>query len=259
MQYFRIKNLEKFQYYKKRNPPWIRLYTDLLNAEDVDYTCLTDVQKLHLIHIWMLATRHNNRIPMNTDWLQRRLNVSEKVDLEPLFKAGFIEVCGDACNKHAGCLQLGDPETETETETETGTDPPLIPPCGGSEAAAPSATRSEHKAHDELEALKTAWNASAERLGLPRVTRWSEGRKRHALRRLKDAAWRSDYPSALERMAESRFCCGKVRGRNGGKSFRGHIDWFLRPDTVSRLVEGFYSDEKVSGCVYEREGEALPI
>src|SRR5690606_26163258 len=129
MHYFRVKNLEKFQHYRKRNPPWIRLYTDLINADDLSYSALTDTQKLHLIHIWMLASRHGNRVPLDLAWLQRRLNISDPLDLDPLFKCGFIELiepdeqsgcgdCGHASNMLAGCKHVATPETETETETE---------------------------------------------------------------------------------------------------------------------------------------------
>ena len=56
MNYLRVKNWEKFQHYKDRTPPWIKLYRDLLN--DYEFSCLQDASKAHLMLIWLLAFSH---------------------------------------------------------------------------------------------------------------------------------------------------------------------------------------------------------
>lgn len=86
---FSVKNFAKFQHYKDRSPPWIKLYNDLL--DDYDFGHLPDASKMHLIAIWLLASRYDNKIPADPEWVARRINATAKVDLAILFKAGFLE------------------------------------------------------------------------------------------------------------------------------------------------------------------------
>jgi hypothetical protein len=55
--------------------------------------------------------------------------------------------------------------------------------------------------------------------------------------RVRDAAWRADYRTALARIPTSAF----LRGENP-RRWRPDIDWFLRPDTVTKILEGKYHD-----------------
>ena len=55
MNYLRVNNWKKFQHYKDRNPPWIKLHRDLLR--DYDFICLQDASKMQLILIWLLASQ----------------------------------------------------------------------------------------------------------------------------------------------------------------------------------------------------------
>lgn len=41
--FLRVKNFDRFQHYKDRTPPWIKLYNDLL--DDYDFSCLPDAEK----------------------------------------------------------------------------------------------------------------------------------------------------------------------------------------------------------------------
>lgn len=89
MDFLRVKNFSDFQHYKDRNPPWIRLYNHLL--DDYEFSCLQDASKLHLILIWLVASRTSNKIPHDTAWISRKINASQIVDLEVLISAGFLE------------------------------------------------------------------------------------------------------------------------------------------------------------------------
>jgi len=91
--YFRVKNLEKWQHYKDRNPPWIKLHRDVLN--DYAFSCLQDDSKLHLVMIWLLASQMDNRLPWDSDWIANRINANNFVDLDLFLSAGFIEIIGD--------------------------------------------------------------------------------------------------------------------------------------------------------------------
>jgi len=59
--YIQIANWDKFQAYKHRRPPWIRVYNDLL--ERLAWRALPDESKALLVSLWLLASRLDNRIP----------------------------------------------------------------------------------------------------------------------------------------------------------------------------------------------------
>jgi uncharacterized phage protein (TIGR02220 family) len=90
MEYLKVKNWEDFQHYKDRTPPWIKLYNHLL--DDFDFSCLPDASKAHLLSIWLLASRTNNKIPNNPKWIGNKINATESVDINSLIQSGFIEV-----------------------------------------------------------------------------------------------------------------------------------------------------------------------
>lgn len=97
MKYFRVKNFEKMQYYKKRSPPWICLYNSLpfgkssSPREQYEFECLNDDSKLHLILIFLLASRYDNLLPYDSVWVTRKIGVRKPVDLDILLNAGFLE------------------------------------------------------------------------------------------------------------------------------------------------------------------------
>jgi hypothetical protein len=120
MKTFSVKNFEKFQHYKDRAPPWIKLYNGLL--EDYEFGGLPDASKMHLIAIWLLASRSENKIPFDPKWVSNRINATEPVDLALLAKRGFIVVDqGEeqaASEPLAECLTREEREREREGETE---------------------------------------------------------------------------------------------------------------------------------------------
>jgi hypothetical protein len=85
---FSVKNFAKFQHYKDRAPPWIKLYNGLL--EDYEFGGLPDASKMHLVAIWLLASRTGNKMPYDPKWVSGRINATEPVDLNLLVSRGFI-------------------------------------------------------------------------------------------------------------------------------------------------------------------------
>jgi hypothetical protein len=111
-----VKNFAKFQHYKDRSPPWIKLYNELL--DDYEFGKLPDTAKAHLTAIWLLASRYDNKIPHDAEWIARRINANSPVDIPLLLKAGFLETDQDCSEVLADCKQDAMPETERETEVE---------------------------------------------------------------------------------------------------------------------------------------------
>ena len=117
-----VKNWGEFQHYKRRNPPWIRLYRKLL--DDYDFACLPDASRALAPMLWLLASEHESGIiNLSVKALCFRLHTSEarlESALKPLLESGFFILCKqDASTLLAECKQDATPETETETETET--------------------------------------------------------------------------------------------------------------------------------------------
>jgi hypothetical protein len=117
MNTFSVKNFEKFQHYKDRSPPWIKLYNELL--DDYEFGCLPDASKMHLIAIWLLASRSDNKIPYDDKWVARRINANEPVNLALLVERGFILTdqpvtlpVQEAIKPLAECLTREEGETE---------------------------------------------------------------------------------------------------------------------------------------------------
>jgi hypothetical protein len=87
-EFFRVKNWEEFQHYKDRSPPWIKLWNGLL--DDYEFCELSDTSKAHLMLIWLLASRCDNKLRVDAEWVGKRINAQSPVDLNELLDAGFI-------------------------------------------------------------------------------------------------------------------------------------------------------------------------
>lgn len=120
LRYFRPRNWAKFQHYKDRRPPWIKLHRSLLH--DHDFHQLTIPQQRHLMFLWLLYAESAAPLPLDNRWLARNLQVDYRTVaglMSILISSNFIELCDKsastalASRKHNASL-----ETETEKETE---------------------------------------------------------------------------------------------------------------------------------------------
>lgn len=104
--FFSVRNYDEFQHYKDRSPPWIKLYHDLM--DNYKFATLPDQTKYHLVAIWLLASRNNNKLPNDATWIAGRINATGPVDLNILFEKEFltpIELGQDASKALAGRKQ----------------------------------------------------------------------------------------------------------------------------------------------------------
>ncbi len=119
MKFLRIRDWDKYQHYKKRKPPWIKLYTDLLR--DYKFEQLQNDSMLLSILLCLLASQMDNKIPADEKYLGKHLPMHGKVKLQPLIDAGLIELFQDDSVLPADCAHVAIPETETETDKERET------------------------------------------------------------------------------------------------------------------------------------------
>ena len=111
------KNWDKFQHYKDRCPPWIKLHRDILN--DRIFASLPIASKALAPLLWLLASESKDgSFNADSEELAFRLHIASNEiaeGLKPLIDKGFFV---DASTMLAPRLQLAIPERETERETE---------------------------------------------------------------------------------------------------------------------------------------------
>ena len=83
-----VPNWDELQHYTDRSPPWIKLHNKLL--ENYDFECLPDASKAHILCIWLLASRTNNKINADPRWIARKICANTDVDIELLVASGFL-------------------------------------------------------------------------------------------------------------------------------------------------------------------------
>jgi hypothetical protein len=113
----KIKNWNKFQHFKDRKPPWVKLYRDLL--DDIDWHELDAQASKVLVMCWLIASEEDGHIPP-TKTLAFRLRMSEKQTIDCLNKLShWLEQ--DDINAISERYQDDGLETETETYKEKET------------------------------------------------------------------------------------------------------------------------------------------
>lgn len=125
MKYLRVVNLKKYQHYKERRPPWVKLHRTVLS--DYAFSRLQDASKSHLMLLWLLASEYDNKLPHDAEWLGRKIDAHSPVNIEELVSAGFLEAYEDASVMLAPCVQDESKRGSTENReqrTETATTPP---------------------------------------------------------------------------------------------------------------------------------------
>lgn len=111
----KIKNWSKFQHFKDRRPPWIKLYRDIL--DDIDWHQLDPLSTKVLIMCWLIASEDDGRLP-DLKTLAFRLRMTEKQTSECVTRLShWLEQ--DDINVISERYQDDAPEREGETEKET--------------------------------------------------------------------------------------------------------------------------------------------
>lgn len=117
----RIRNWERYQHYRDRNPPWVKLHFSLLSS--ADWVTLADSDRVLLIAIMLLASKNNGEVPEDPEYIQRVAYLAKKPNFGNLIRCGFL-TSDSASNMLADAsktLAVARPETEErrgETEPE---------------------------------------------------------------------------------------------------------------------------------------------
>src|ERR1700740_663013 len=122
----RVKNWKKFQHFKDRRPPWIKLYRDLL--DDPDWHELSGDEAKALVMIWLVASENDGILPDNRK-LAFRLRLGER-EVETLLKylSHWLERDDIEAISFSDALEsVGETEKESSIPSDDGTNraPPI--------------------------------------------------------------------------------------------------------------------------------------
>ena len=139
----------------------MKLYRDLFT--DYPFICLSDPAKLLFVGLIIVASEQNNSIPLDGDFLRKRLNfamVSFDDPIEELLSAGIIEVKGVPGRPPSASTISDHAPLETERETEGEKNPPN--PRGGTRANARRSAKAERR--KQAVEIVEGWNQRHDRV-----------------------------------------------------------------------------------------------
>jgi hypothetical protein len=115
---YKIKDWSKFQHFKDRKPPWIKLYRDLL--DDLEWHELDPLAAKALVAIWLIASENDGCLP-DTKKLAFRLRLSEKQTISIVSQLSHWLIQDDITmisDRYQDDSLEKEIETEIEKETE---------------------------------------------------------------------------------------------------------------------------------------------
>lgn len=156
----RVRNFSKFQHYKHRSPPWIKLHRGALN--DYHFTCLQDASKAHAMLLWLLASTCDNVIPDDAQWIARQIHATEPVDVDNLVSAGVLERYEEGKRKQRASKTLAPRKQNggTEGEGEGEREKLLGTPSRNDREARPKGDEDTPKKVTWLTPIGDAWEAA---------------------------------------------------------------------------------------------------
>jgi len=231
----KIKNWTKFQHFKDRKPPWIKLYRDLL--DDIDWHELDPKAAKVLTMLWLIASEDEGRIPQIKS-LAFRLRMTEK-DTEVSISKLSHWLEQDDINTISDGYLIDSPETETETETETEKEIELFVKTDKQFSRIPC----------PIEELLELFHQECK--SLPRVLMLSSTRRKHLVARWRDVDAEDNLTSKEEglqifkqifqRVQKSDFLSGRTQNRNG-RVWKASFDWLILPNNFLKICEGQYDN-----------------
>lgn len=92
------------------------------------------------------------------------------------------------------------------------------------------------------EDLRVAWNAMALEHELPTVQSLNDSRRKKINARLKESFFRANWRQALAAIPTKGFLVGRLSGSRG--PWKADFEFFIRPSSVERILEGKYDDSR---------------
>ena len=219
---YKIKNWSRFQHFKDRRPPWVKLYRDLL--DDLDWFELDPLASKTLINFWLIASEYEGCLP-SLEILAFRLRL-KKQELTKILSSLSHWLEQVDINTISEGYQHDRPETETEKASSAES---KIPPC-------------PHQAiidiyHQTLPEL-------------PKVISWNKTREAHLKQRWRELFTEFECKSTEEALdwfkndffqfiKNSKFLTGRTQSKDR-RPFLADLEWVIKPTNFTKIIERKY-------------------
>jgi hypothetical protein len=242
VEYLSVKNWEKYQYRKPAEGKpmvWCRLYSDVLGEYGSDgkpnrlFGLPDNAVSLYFFMLAM-ACKFDNRIPADFRYIEMqsgRKNCEKSINL--LIECGIILTSADRaqtvrseCALDAREIRLDEIRVEEETDIEEGSSPPNPPPVS--------------RPAQLTEEVVARWNSVAIPNKLP-TSKGGDSIRKLVTTRAKSAGWRATWQQALGQVPSIPFAMGINK-----RGWKANLIWFLRPETVDKILSGFYGQQSAT-------------
>lgn len=235
----RIKDWKRFQHFKDRRPPWIKLYRDLL--EDPDWFALDGDAGKVLVMLWLIASEDPDKHGELPDMrkLAFRIRKTESELKQILSRLDhWIDICEESdCYQDdiktiSGRYQVDTPEGEGEGETDNIVPSELVD--------LPSTTRADPIPY---KAIIETYNEICVPLGKPAARRNNSKRQArirslwHESPAVRNMDWWQTYFSKA--MTVPHIAKGFIT-RDGSHWNGADLDYLLQDKVITKIVEGSY-------------------
>lgn len=113
---------------------------------------------------------------------------------------------------------------------------------GKSDVPYPTGSSSYEEEHVPYQKIMETWNQMASNAGLPRLVSMTESRRKVLRARWSDSFWRENWAAALAAIPSRSFLLG-----TNGRGWKANFDFFTRPDSVAKIIEGQYAGSAGDG------------
>lgn len=211
--FIRILNWERYQHYKDRHPPWIKLHREILTSQT--WVGASDASRVLAIAIMVLASETGNEIPNDPAFIRRRAFLNSDPDFTELLSLNFIEIEGvpDASSP----LASASGSVSLSSSVSVGIGGP-----GERDSATPAAA---------VKAVIDEWNGMAVSADLPKC-RGGVTIEKQIRARLKERGWREAFTASLAFYAASEF----HRGKND-RGWKADLEYACRPGNAEKNAE----------------------
>ena len=217
MAHYRIVEWSRYQHYKDRDPPWIKLHRDLLTSQT--WVMLPDAGRALAVACMLVAAGTENRIPADPNYLKRRAYLNKDPDFAALVEVGFLELVNDSndvadASKAEQTLAF---DTKCYSETE-------------------ERREEEREITDaQLEEVREAYAEfvfAAKEMKWPTPRNLDPDRKKKLRARLAEHGLEGWRQMLAEAKASDWLC----------NEFKLTFDWVLKPANFRKIIEGNYRD-----------------
>lgn len=227
---YRIKNWAKFQHFRDRRPPWIKLYRDLL--DDIEWHELDAPAAKALVSLWLLAAETEGILP-DSKTIAFRLRIPEKSIESIVSKLTHwlyhLDIIAISQRYQDDPLER-EVETEVETEQTLPSSPDECPDC--------PATEIVETYHQTLPTLTRVVALNTARQSMLRG-RWREMFQAGDFKTQPEGV--KCFRDYFAYAGKSPFLTGQVNGNgNGRKPFLADFEWLIRPQNFLKVLEGKY-------------------